>query len=257
MNLTKEQTALIATIGKDEKKIFDKMKDEQKISYLVQLETLSLSTTKRTGLEDFDFTTDGLEDYPVFGVVTENNPMGIKKGQTIVGFLEGVVPMFSDKEKKNWDELTYNGKKYYESMHYRFRREDGTKFGIFGHSQLHPLKKVRTKSSDPAFANDPYVEIDYTGLVEGKEKLKAMGIELRSGNSAHTFGIKFEKGVIVDRYAKGVLNYVKAPYPAFADNAGDNNDPRAVAMNNWEKLQANKHAAQKVMIEGEQQRQIQ
>jgi len=232
MLLNDEQKKLIKALSKEDQKLFNESSDAEKKGMLLamemkaqgQIEIANLKTVKMDEEESTD---------PMIAV----GNIGFKAGDSITAKFLGTVPMFSKKEKANWDKVSFDGKIYYESSYYRFEKQDGTKFGVYAYSGLALLKKVHTQATNPNIKN-PLVSIKYIGHIEGKELLKEKyGITLTSGTSAHVFDLGVEADAQVERFAKGVLNYIKAPYPTFDKDEDANQDPRSIAINNWNKQQ--------------------
>lgn len=140
--------------------------------------------------------------------------LGLRPGAVIVAQFMGTVRMISKDEKENWKEMIHAGTKYYYNEFYRFRRTDGTEFGIFQSPTLVVLSKVLTKSAGGRAAKDPVVRIHYVDKIEGKERLaKEFGITLKKGDACHVFNLKLENGAAVERYERGVQNYLRNPIP--------------------------------------------
>lgn len=137
-------------------------------------------------------------------------------GEHVEGKLIGTVPMFSMDFKENWEERLVDGKKVWFNQHYLFETSTGIKFGVHdARASLWLLEKISTSMTNPSIKN-PYVRIDYVGLIEGKERLeKEYNIKLTTGKEAHVCTIKTEKGTIMDTYAAGALNLTRDPRPNF------------------------------------------
>lgn len=224
---------LIKGLSKEDLKEFNELSDAEKKGVLVALQM------KKTGHKEVEVTKLKMDEDQATDPMIAVNSLGFKAGDTIVARFMGTVPMFSKEEKENWKKISYDNKIFFESSYFRFEREDGTTFGLYGYSGLAMLHKVHTKANNPTLKQNPMVSIKYIGLIEGKERLKAeFGITLTSGNSSHVFDLGIEKTAIVERYTKGVLNYLKAPFPTFANSSDDQKDPHIIAQENWDRQQA-------------------
>lgn len=240
ITLTKEEETRASKLSKEVKVEFDKLSTEAQKAFLFE----SSLSSDVNGLETVSYNAAS-EEYPMIGVQTESNPLGLKAGRVIKAKLKGYVPMFSLEFKENWDEITYDGKTVYRSGHFKFENEKGEDFGIFAYGGLNLLRKIPTKSSDVAGITgvkaDPTVAIKYVGLIEGREKLKSMGVEIKQGNSAHVFEIMTDKATtaLVERYrfSKGIVNYLRSPEPKELTSSDEALDENMVAINNWHKLQ--------------------
>lgn len=173
------------------------------------------------GLADFSAEAQR-DDYPILsfgGDLEAGKPREVNTiyaGDVIIGKLVGTVPMWSLEPKENWKEEEAEGRKYWTSLHYKFKNvKTGEEFGVFNNSTLFNLQKILTSSSSPELA-DPTVGITYIGKIEGKERLsKEFGIELTKGTSAHVTKLSLPKDVKIDAYQAGCVNYTRNPMPNF------------------------------------------
>jgi hypothetical protein len=167
-----------------------------------------------------EFTTEvETDDYPIMafgGNENKGEENTIYAGQSIVGEFVGTVPMWSTEPKENWKEEEAEGRKYWTSLHYKFvNPKTGKHFGIFSTSTLFNLQKIVTSATDPSVKN-PLIGIRYLGKIEGKDVLeKEHGIILTKGSSAHVCKLLTPKGMTIDTYFSGCLNYTRNPLPNF------------------------------------------
>ena len=240
MKLTPAQEKLVATMQKEEKKVFDGLNDRDKFGYLAQLEIVTESQS--VDHERLNFVADEEEKlaYPILRVANDKNPLGIKKGQVVVGRLLGYVPMFSDKPKENWKEREHKGKTFYESGHILFERENGEKFGIYDYSTLSIVKKIKTRYSNPKIEINPLVSMKFVGRISKAEASEKYDFQMTKGDETNMFEVSVEKGIKFDRYESGIVNYVpnRPPVPSFISK--ETRGSETIAMDNWNKLEADR-----------------
>jgi hypothetical protein len=244
---TTEQQAILAKMSKDERLAFDALRDSEKEAFF-----LSLQLTSQDVSEDgFETVGGGLEDCPIIGVKTEKNPFGMKDGEKFSATFLGTVVRISKEPKENWDQIAVGGKVYYTSPYYKFKRANGSVFGIQGYSGLWKLKRIATAATDPRYYNNPEVMVKYIGHIEGKERLKKeFGIEIASGNSSHVFEVLVKNAVALrdsEKTRSGVINYLNSPIPVETANDDGLTDVEIAARNY--KLQVEAHQAVSAQIE--------
>ena len=238
LELTAEQKKVVASFSADERKEFDSYDADGQIAMINLVIGLEADAKALEGKVKTKAVSTTGADEEADCMILRTGGIGLREGQGFTAQLIGSMPILSKKPKENWPTRVFNGETYYVNMFYKFRRTDGTEFGVFDSPTLRILRKVFTHSATPKLvAQDPVVKVLYIGKVEGKDKLKAeYGIDLQKGNSAHVFNVNIEETAQIDRYAKGVVNYLKNPIPT-AKASNEEMSDEELAQLNWEQIQ--------------------
>ena len=147
-------------------------------------------------------------------IYSAGGPM-LRAGTKILARLHGTAFINSTDFKENWSELKdKNGVTFYQNSFFQLETvSKGHIFGIWSYPTLsRKLEKILTATSGGVAGKDPIVEIEYVGIVEGRELLKSKyDVVLKQGNSAHVFIVKVEKTAKQDLYAAGCVNPLNSP----------------------------------------------
>lgn len=246
---TTEQQTIIKNLSAEEKKVFEGLKHEDQLAYIVRIEM------KNDSFDSVEFAEieDTLENVTLLAPKSPSNPLGLVAGDVVVGRLLGYVNMFSEDEKENWTKVIdrESGKLFYANGYYKFQRKDGSLVGLRSGSNLWRLGKIATVATNPlTIKENPVVKVTYLGLIEGKERLKAeFGIEIQSGNSSHVYKIEPAKNAVISK-EKGIINYLNSPVPVVYGN--DGRSDAEIAMDNYTKQAIANEKAKALMLEQSQ-----
>lgn len=248
MKLTPELQKIHKGLDEKDLKAFSRLRsDEEKVNYLQTIANLS-----KIVADDADLFVDaeeiGVEEEGV--VLLSAGGAGLRAGQVITGEFLGTMPMWSTEKKANWKSDKIEGRSVWFNSNYRVKLKDGTIVGIFQTPSLSVLKKVPTLATKSAARNalpfdmingvktlrNPRVRIEYVGLIEGAERLKAeYNMEITDGDKAHVFKVGFEKGFVFNRYVKGIVNLMKTPKPNFGTEEGEQLSLSEMLISSFEK----------------------
>lgn len=235
VEFTAEEQKLIKSFNKEERETFDSLpSDKDRKEMLSLVAALSGSTTSASDIEIEEVGATGEES----DLILVPNGLGLKAGTKIKARFLGTVPMFSVEPKENWPEVIIEGRTVFTNHYYKFEDiETGRTFGIYQSPMLkNVLTKIPTHSSNKNVSKDPIVTIQYDGKIEDKALLKERyGFELQKGSAAHAFVVGIEKGIIYNKYRRGIVNYLRSPLPNFGDK--EKLSDMELAQRNWENLE--------------------
>lgn len=158
----------------------------------------------QTGFEKTEFAEVFDED--IGALMVGKAPMD-KAGYRIRATLLGVRRIFSDKFKKTGKTMTYNGKQHLYRDKIELKDANGILFSVWATGFL--LQEIG--------------KIPYNALVEITYNGKEIKETARGPQESHDFTVRVGKGVVVDRYAKGIQNWLNSPVPE-SDSSDDSAD---------------------------------
>lgn len=251
LKLTAEQQTFVDGLNKEEIEALNKLTDTDKVDFInLQMGLVTDVTTVTEGENAVEFETTGykVDNAPIL-IPGGTGIVGLKAGSKIVAMFMGFDYIFSDEPKENWKEVkTRDGKETrFRSEYLRFRRTNGSEFGIFSTPMLkNNLRTLLTHSSaSKLVSKDPVVEIEYHGKLKKEVLKKDFNFELRTGSEAHAFRVRKERGARENLEA-GIHCLLSCPIPAAKSDRDDMTNEEA-EMLSWENQnQANLIAGQKL-----------
>lgn len=209
--VTAGQKAIIDGFNAEEKKEFLKMEQPEGIILLDEILAVSKDAKVLDGKIDFDnaILDDGDCRIHIAGSLL------LRKGISLVAQYMGLQHTFSKEKKQHWVKvLAQDGKtSMYRSVFHRFRRTDGTEFGIFATPMMNnALRTLLTISSGSKFASvDPTVKLAYKGLITQAVAKEEYNFVF-DNDETHGWGIEVEKSAKRGT-GRGCMNQLNAPLP--------------------------------------------
>jgi len=223
--MTPELQKILDSLPEDGQKYMNGLEESKRIEHLslmLELNGSGQETAKNSvNVQEVSLKEDDSDDVNlIFG-------KSIFQGMTLDLEFMGSVHLMSSDFKENWNEVLIGGETFYESRKFRFREpKTGKIIHIFNCPMMaNVLRSLPTKSS-PLTASrvhkDPRVLISYDGKVTREEALEKYGFVFKTGTHTHAVRIKIlDEGFPVDRYSKGVINWVEKPYNVRKAYEGD------------------------------------
>lgn len=161
----------------------------------------------------------------------------VKKGRELVAQYLGLQFIFSKEAKENWDSVVaQDGEtKMFRTRIHRFRRTDGTNFGIFATPMMNnAFRTLLTATSGGLVAADPVVKMIYQGKITKEVAAKEYNFKMSIGTETHGWLIDVEKTARRED-GKGAQNLLNAPLPL--GSSKDDMTSDEVNMENFKNLQ--------------------
>lgn len=233
--------AVVKGFSKEDKADFDKLNAEEQQELVAEIIALEEDATTVGGsVETENAVIESMDDCRLHVA----GGLLLKKGRQIVAQYLGRQYLFSREKKENWEEVVaLDGiTKMFRSQIHRFRRTDGTEFGVFATPMMNnALRTVLTASSGAGVGSDPVVKFIYDGKVEKAEAKEKYGFEMSTGNETHGWQIELEKNA-QRRTGKGVMNPLNAPLPSGPSDTGMTSEQ--ATLNNFKELHGGASAPQ-------------
>lgn len=256
--LSAELTEFAKTLSQEQIVAVNEMEnDDQRVDYLSLLSEMNadveiLADTETT---EIGFSDEG-DNTPILTFGAEGD---VKAGDRISGRLIGTLPIFTKEKKENWEVRMVKGVKYYFNYAFVIATTTGRKFAIFQSPMLRILGKVitpdtcnleRSPVSGRLLSKEPVtVQIQYDGKKTKAELEKDYGLKMEKGTEGHAFVVRLSKNAVIEKYAKGVLNWTRKPEPIVA--AVDERDMFEVNDENYDLMNAAPEANTKALGGGE------
>lgn len=243
LKLTPAQEAFVKGLDKESKAEFDALDREEQMNILELQVGIVADVKKLDGtvkLAEVGYTDDGAKIISLGKTEGKSSLNSLRAGSKVIARFMGIDYIFSNDEKPNWERVTTaDGKEVkWRSEFFRFKRENGTEFGIFSTAMLrNALRTLITNSSSPALVNiDPMVEIQYHGLVTPEVAKKDFGFVTNLEEEIHAVKVMKEKDALENLEA-GIHNYLRSPIPAGKINRDDltKEESELISYNNMKK----------------------
>lgn len=223
VKLTAEQDAFVKALAPERRKAILELEPEDLLSTVEGLMARAAAATKDLGIEFADAA--GVES----NVRMLRPGIDFAAGDKIHFELEGTLRKTTTEAAAEgwdgWNEETVNytcpktgeakvAKYYYQDVYLGLDLQTGEKVGFYSNVVMNRIfRKVRTLSAGKKAARNPRFLVQYEGKVEGLENLAKYDIVPTRGKVAHVFVIKLEKGVTLNAYEKGCVNFLSNPLP--------------------------------------------